>query len=368
MGVDWKAGFEIELVAPKGKSRLDLAKRVAQRTGGTIRRTFHAQAELSSIEGKPTFQNLTPGFDVIDDGGRLIARFVDDLTLIEGFDLEAPALPGWYRIVTDDGRLISLIEANCDPDAAQADVLEPVAALFRSALERHSSGMVKVSDGKGSSVAIAAELSAERERGCEIVTPPIIDNHADVLAALLADAVAEGFSVPLEAALHIHFDAVPLLSAPTIARLVTALDRFSEELKDLVGTNPNCRRLGLWPDALIDLVEDEDFLALDWPDARRALQELRLTKFCDFNLLNIAQAVKGKHTFEVRILPVSLVADEIVAQAALFAAILRWAADGAEDLPDDLSGFLEMLPLAPADRARWIGETDSQSVGLAARG
>lgn len=369
MPLDWKTGFEIELVLPKGKSRLDLAHRVAARTGGTIHRVFHAQAELSSIEDKPTFQNLTPGFEVVGVDGQMIARFVDDLTLLDGFDLKAPPLPGWYRIVTDDGRLVSLIEANCDPDAGMETVLEPLAAMFGTALEFHTSGMNKVSDRKGSSVAIAAELSGERERGCEIVTAPIAANHAEVLAALIDDALAEGCIVPLEAALHIHYDAAPLLSARTIARLVNALDRHGEALKDRLGTNLNCRRLGRWPDDLIDLVADEAFLAMDWPEARRALQGLALTKFCDFNLLNIAQAVKGKHTFEVRILPVSLDAREIVAQAELLAAILDWAIapDGA-DAAEDLDVFIGNLPLPPDAIARWSGTISSRGTEQAERG
>jgi hypothetical protein len=368
MSLEWKTGFEIELVMPKGKSRLDLARRVAARTGGTIHRIFHAQAELSSIEGKPTFQNLTPGFEVVGSDGQMIARFVDDLTLLDGFDLNAPPLPGWYRIVTDDSRLVSLIEAGCDPDAGMETVLEPLAAMFGTALEHHSSGMAKVSDRKGSSVAIVAELSGERERGCEIVTAPIASNHAQALAALIDDAMAEGLTVPLEAALHIHYDAAPLLSARTISRLVTVLDRHGEALKDRVGTNPNCRRLGLWPDDLIDLVADEEFLAMDWPEARRALQDLALTKFCDFNLLNIAQAAKGKHTFEVRILPVSLDAGEIVAQAELFAAILDWAiAPDDRDLAEDFETFIGNLPLPPDAIARWGGTIDSGGGGQAAR-
>lgn len=353
---------------PKGKSRLDLARRVAARTGGMIHRVFHAQAELSSVKGKPAFQNLTPGFEVVGADGRMIARFVDDLTLLDGFDLHAPPLPGWYRIVTDESRLVSLIEAGCDPADGMETVLEPLARMFGTALERHPSGMNKVSDRKGSSVAIAAELSADRERGCEIVTPPIEANHAEVLAALIDDALAESCTVPLEAALHIHYDAAPLLSARTLVRLISALELHGEALKDMVGTNPNCRRLGSWPDDLIDLVADEEFLAMDWPEARRALQDLALTKFCDFNLLNIAQAAKGKHTFEVRILPVSLEVREIMAQAELFAAILDWAiAPGEDDLAEDFEAFIGNLPLPPDANARWGGDMGSRGAGQAAR-
>ena len=285
-----------------------------------------------------------------------MAQFVDDLTLVDGLDQKAPSLPGWLRIVSDDSRLVSLLIENCDPDAPLESVLEPIAELFGVDPERHASGLVRVQDRHGSTVAIAATMPGERERGCEVITPPIERDHERVLAVLLEDAVAEGFMVPQEGAVHIHYDATPLLSAPVIARLVQALEIHGEALKDLVGTNPHCRRLGPWPDALIDLVEDEDFLALDWPAARKALGEVELSKYCDFNLLNIANAAKLKHTFEVRILPVSLDAAVIVAQAELFAAILTFAV--APDRPAiaaSFDKFLKNLPLSQTAKARWIG-------------
>jgi hypothetical protein len=356
MGLDWKTGFEIELIAPRGKSRLDLARRVAARTGGTIERFFHAQQELSRVDGKPTFHNLTLAFAVKDREGRPVASFVDDLTLVDGLDQQASSMPGWYRMVTDDIRLVSLLLHNCDPNAELGAVLEPIGVIFGAGIETHPSGMVKVSDQRGASVAIATAMPGERERGCEIVTPPLIRDHAAALEALLADARAEGFGIPLEGALHIHFDAEPLLSASVIARLVTGLDRHDEALKDMVGTNPECRRLGPWPDALLDLVEDDDFVALEWPDARKALSQVGLSKFCDFNLVNIAQDARTKHTFEVRVLPVSLDAEEIVAQAALFASILDWARmPGGPDAGDSIEEFIGNLPLTPQEKARWIG-------------
>lgn len=356
MVLGWKTGFEIELLAPKGKSRLDLARQVADRVGGTVRRIFTAQAELSAVKGKPTFQNLTPGFAVEDADGALVAQFVDDLTLVDGLDQKASSLEGWLRIVSDDSRLISLLMENCDPEAPLGRVLDPIAALFGVESEPHASGLVRVRDRYGSTIAIAAKLPGERERGCEIITPPIEQDHEQALALILADAVAAGFLIPQEGAIHVHFDATPLLSASAIARLVQALELHGESLKNLVGTNPHCRRLGPWPDGLIALVEDTGFLKLDWPLARKALGELELSKYCDFNLLNIAKAATHKHTFEVRILPVCLDAAVIVAQAELFASILAFAAtsDGPELAPS-FDVFVKNLPLSPRAKARWTG-------------
>lgn len=169
--VGWKTGFEIELLAPRGRSRRDLALRVAERHGGGVARFFHPQSEPSKVKGSPTFENLTPGFEARDRDGRPLARFVDDVTLQAGLARKAAALDGWYRIVSDDTRLLRLVMRQCDPDAPLDRVLSPIAALFGTQPETHASGMVKVADERGVSVAIAAPLPGERERTCEIVTP-----------------------------------------------------------------------------------------------------------------------------------------------------------------------------------------------------
>lgn len=362
MALEWKTGFEIELLAPRGRSRLDLARRVADRHGGQVRRFFHPQAELASVKGKPVFENLTPGFEVLDGLGKPVARFVDDLTLLDGLDQTAPSLPAWYRLVTDDRRLVSLLLHNCDPDAALSEVLVPIASLFGSALERHESGMVKVSDERGASIAIGSGLPGERERGCEIVTPPIESLHLETLDDLLADARREACTIPLEAATHVHFDATPLRTAVTIARLVNVLGLHGTFLKKLVGSNPNCRRLGNWPDALFALVNQDGFQDLDWPAARKELANVGLVKFCDFNLLNIATENKVKHTFEVRVLPVSFETASIIRQAELFAGILRWCVDGR--LPDratddDYSQFWRDLPMSMGEGSIGLAGEDS---------
>jgi hypothetical protein len=171
---------------------------------------------------------------------------------------------------------------------------------------------------------------------------------------LLEDAIAEGFAVPHEGATHIHFDATPLLSARAIAALVETLWRFGDDLKRLVGANPACVRLGRWPETLPALVRDPKFLGAEWPAARAMLAELGLTKYCDFNLFNIATEMPGKHTFEVRILPVWLEAEPLLDAAALFEALLRRCCDGAvTPLPNTVAELIDCLPLAPDVAQRW---------------
>lgn len=356
MTPNWRVGIEVELLAPRGRSRLDLAIRIARAHGGSIRRFFHPQSEPSEVADKPSFENLTPGFEVRDAEGRTVACLVDDLTLQHGLDRAAPAQPGWHRIVTDDGRLLRLIDRHCGPDASLDQVLLPIATLFGTTAQRHPSGMVRISDDRGISVAIAAPLPGQRERGCEIVTPPLSDDQPGALAGLLDAARGEGFTLPREGATHIHFDAAPLLSAATVARLVTILVVHGTTLKRLAGTNPHCLRLGAWPDALHAVVAQPGFAALDWVAARQALATVGLEKFCDFNLLNVATASAAKHTFEVRVLPASLDAGDIIAAAELFAAVLTWCVDPHDRsarLPDTLPDLIAVLPLPPHARKLW---------------
>jgi len=316
------------------------------------------------VEGSPLFENLTQGFEALDGDSRPLARFVDDVTLQAGLDREAAPLPGWHRIVTDDGRLLRLIMRYCDADAPVDRVLLPMADLFGTKADMHASGMVKVSDDRGVSVAIAAPLPGERERACEIVTPPLVDDQESVLELLLGEARVAGFFLPLEGATHIHFDATPLMSAGALANLVTVLSKHGEALKRLVGTNPNCIRLGKWPDQLAALVATPGFAALDWPAVRNELSVVGLQKFCDFNLLNMATANSAKHTFEVRILPASLEPKLIIEAAELFTALLHWCVEQTGDvcIPDDLEELLAAVPLRPLARVRWLRSARSRPV------
>ena len=149
-----------------------------------------------------------------------------------------------------------------------------------------------------------------------MITPPIETDHLDRLEILLELARSLGFGIPAEGAIHIHFDAAPLCAAPTVANLVTLLGVHGETLKQELGTNPRCRRLGAWPQELFALVASPGFISLEWEEAREQLAQLNLTKYCDFNLRNLIHPVPDKYTFEVRILPIWLDGQKIVEAAA----------------------------------------------------
>lgn len=341
-----RIGFEIELLAPRGKSRLDLATALAESHGGTVRRIFHPQAEQSKAANTPFFENLTLGFRVENEGGETIAHCVDDFTLQDDLEKKAAPVPGWFRVVSDDARFLRLAMLHADPEKPLSELLDPVADLFGVEVHHGTNGMVRVADSAGSPIVLGALLPGERERPCELISAPIEGDHFSKLESLLKPARELEFEIPAEAALHLHFDASPLCSASTIANLVRFLDQHGEALKSALKTNSRCRRLGGWPAGLIELVNQPAFASLNWEEAKTFLQQLKLTKYCDFNLRNIAFDVPGKHTFEVRILPVSRDAGEILGMAVVFHSILEWAKGEQgtlRDVPSDPVPFLDSI-------------------------
>ncbi|MCJ8278636.1 MAG: amidoligase family protein, partial [Rivularia sp. ALOHA_DT_140] len=198
--LNWKIGCEIELLAPQGLSRKDLADSIARANNGTVNRIFYPQSEPSQVPGTPLFHNLTLGFEVIDKQGNLIAKCVDDLTIQDDLNKSIQSKPGWYRIVSDDTRFLQLITHQASAEKNRTEVLQPIADLFGTVTEQNSEGMVRVTDNTGNPIAIAALLPGERERPCELITPPIDTNHQEKLEVILKTARLLNFTVPMEGA------------------------------------------------------------------------------------------------------------------------------------------------------------------------
>lgn len=364
----WKTGFEIELLAPLGRSRLDLANAISNNVPGSkVVPSFLPQAEISLVENAPVFENLTLAYDVLDADGARIVCCGDDLTLQNGLESAAPPKPGWYRIVGDDPRLLRLIMRHADPGAPLDTILEPIAKLFGTKLEHFENGMVRLADPYGAPIAMAAPLPGERERPCEIITPPLTSDHGTHLSVLLEPAKELGFTVPSEAALHVHYDATDLCEPRIFANLIRVFDQYGEALKELVETNPNCRRLGSWPDELKALVFHPQFTELSWEEARAELIEIPITKFVDFNVCNMVFLPPNKHTFEVRILPVSLDVEKTLLGAALFEALLNYAikleTPQSEAMPVGLSELIEKLPLEENANRHWQNVCQQKGLG-----
>src|SRR5580698_6342990 len=112
-----RAGFELELLAPRGASRRTLAVELAGRVGGTVRTVWHEDSEptpVAALGGR--FLHLTQGFLVLRPDGSELCTLVDDVTIRAGLDPKAPPPDAsWFRILTDEPRMLHLIARNSDP-------------------------------------------------------------------------------------------------------------------------------------------------------------------------------------------------------------------------------------------------------------
>lgn len=317
-----RVGFEIELLAPRGSSRADLASAIAAAVGGTTAPVFHRDSEPSAVPGMGSFRHLTRGFAVLHADGSPVCSVVDDITIVADLDVRAAPLPGWHRIVTDDPRLLNLLARVCDPAAGVEDVLRPVAALFGTEVVRAGGAIHKVSDRDGTSVAMAAPLPGERHRPAEVITAPLEREHGAALERLLAPARELGCTVPAEAAVHLHFDAAPFRTPAAFANVIALFSGWRAALWSLFGTNPACRRLAPPPQALVDLVDGLRELG-SWEEVRTAVAAVELTKFCDVNLLHVVRHPPERDTLEVRILPGAATAEAVLRHAAVVEGLLH---------------------------------------------
>ena len=362
--LNWRCGFEVELLAPPGRTRADLAELLATAHGGIVRRVLHADSEPSLVAGKPVFQNLTLGFEALDATGGLVVRCVDDLTLQHDLDRQAAPRAGWWRVVSDDERLIRILARYLDAAAELPAALDALPAALGVSIDAHEGGVFRILDSARAPLGLAAPLPGERERPCELVTPPIEAAHGARLETLLAAARHLGFKRPLEGATHVHFDAAALCDARVLANLVALLTHRALQLRVLCGTPPTFRRVGGLSPAVLHCIFAPDFAELPWATARARVAAAEPSKYCDYNLKNLAHARADRHTFEVRIFPTYLDAAPIVAAAGLFEGLLRRCLDGPPvrvRMPAPFSlrsalRLLDELPLAPDLRAHWRAE------------
>jgi hypothetical protein len=341
-----RIGFEIELMAPPGRSRRSLAYDLAGRIGGRIRPVWHHDSEPSLVPGLGRFLHLTHGFEVSRADGSPLCTLVDDITLTDGLEPRTPAPPGWYRILSDDARLLSLIGARCDPGAPIERVLDPIAELWGSASEVIGD-VVRLDDPEGVTIALVAPPGAERERPCEIVTPPLAGNHAEALEELLEPARELGFTVPNEAAVHLHLDGAPFRDPRTLANVVLLFAHYRDGLRELLQTNPACRRLAPLPAQLV-AAASAGTPGLD--ELRKAADEGELTKYFDVNLTQLLTDRPLRDTLEIRVLPGAITASEIVHRAALVELLL----DRCEDP--------EPFPVAPTGDVSALMEIAAESL------
>lgn len=344
-----RTGFEIELMAPPGVSRRTLATDLAGRCGGSVRSVWHHDSEPSLVPGLGRFLHLTQGFEVLRPDGSQLCTLVDDITLLAGLDAKAPPLPGWFRVLTDDSRLLRLIARHSDPGGTIETALDGVATLWGSDVQKHGT-IYRLNDSADATIALASPMGGERERPCEIVTPPLASNHFEALEELLAPARELGFTVPFEAAVHLHVDGGPFREPHALANLVRLFAYWREPLRTVLRTNPGCRRLAPLPGPLVDAVQGIP----GYGDLQAAATAGELNKYFDVNLTQLLTDTFVRDTVEIRILPGAISAGPILDQAALVELLLDRCVDPApipvSSGPGDVEGLLELAAEALAAR------------------
>jgi hypothetical protein len=313
-----RTGFEIELLAPVGSSRRELARELAARRGGQVRPVWHHDSEPSLVPGLGRFLHLTQGFEVVDAEGALVCTVVDDVTLVADLDQRTRPVAGWYRVLTDDARLLRLLAARIDPGAPIEESLDPIAALWGVRVNRHNE-VLQLDDSAGATIALAAPQGGGRERGSEVITPPLTADHEAAIDDLLRVARDLGFVVPTEAAVHVHLDGAPFRSAPALANVVRLFGLWRPALHSLLGTNPACRRLGPLPAPLVQATAGTP----SYEELRAAATAGGITKFFDVNLTALFAKNPPRDTLEVRILPGAIDARDVVRGAAIVEALLE---------------------------------------------
>lgn len=337
-----RLGIEAELLAPPGSSRQVLADELAGGHDGTAVPVWHVDSEPSLVPGMGTFLHLSRGFEVQDGTGQEVCRLVDDITIRADLRPAAPD-PRWFRVLSDDARLLRLVSQHCAAGADLEEVLDPLAQVFGAQVGVHGA-IRSVRDGAGATVAMAAAQPGERERVCEVVTTVLADDHRSRLDRLLAPARALGFMVPAEAAVHVHLDAEPFRHVAALRNVVRLFSGWREQLRSALGTNPACTRLGPVPAAMVDLVE-QPWGESDLGTVLARAQDTGLTKFADVNLTRVVTTTTDRNTLEVRILPGSIDTDEILAGVALVQRLLTRCLDPAPLPAPDAPGHRAVLDL-----------------------
>jgi hypothetical protein len=317
-----RTGFEVELLAPAGLSRRTLALELARRHGGSVHPVWHHDSEPSLVPGLGQFRHLTQGFEVRRADGDLLATLVDDVTLLADLDPRVGPAAGWHRILTDDPRLLSLLAEHSDPGGTEHTALDAAAALWRVEVERHGD-VYRLGDRRGATIALATGQGGERERPCEVITPPLAVDHAQALDDLLGPARELGFTVPTEAAVHVHLDGAPFHQPAALANVIRLFAYWRETLRAVLQTNPNCRRLALLPAELLSAVEGKPSYA----ELQQAATAGGLTKFFDVNLTQLLTDTPFRDTIEVRILPGAIDTEIILENAGLIELLLERCLD-----------------------------------------
>jgi hypothetical protein len=333
-----RTGFELELLAPSGLTRFDFAHALAEELDGRVRYGLKYISE-GLYRPRTPICDLTPSAVVEDNKGRALFSLVDDVTIKDNLHGGAPTLPGFFRVVLDDLRMALWLENKAlGVEPNPHSLLLPLLYTFDGQILGQGQGEAKheahraVVDPWGNTLAVVALYPGERERVCEVVTAPLSrEERREAVELVLGVAKKLDFSIPREAALHLHFDAGPWKESRRLRTLITEVTSLRKLLLKDLQPNPHCTRLGPFDYALVRAAQshpdDEDFAALC-----ERIEGEKPTKYVDVNILGVIRERPKQPTLEFRCLPMTLDADELFGKV-----------DNVEGLLTDLAELADVI-------------------------
>lgn len=296
-------GLELELLTPKGHTRVSFARVLARRVKGRVEFGFKYFSEGTLPGGRPLCR-LSLAARVVERDGRVLARLVDDNTIRDGL----PAKPAGRTLhATDDLRLALLAERRCWSDSEDAR-LEQLEALFEGFVEDGT-----LHDAFGNPLVITMNEPRSWHRVCEVVTRPLDGNRErrSLVDAVLSTAKALGCTLPSTAALHAHYDAAPWRDVKRLSRLVVEHAAHRDAWWAALSPNPGCLKLAPFPADVVRVAQQPGRVGFSTFAA--ALRLAGATKACDLNVLGVIEPHPRQPTLEVRCLPMSLEPDAVLA-------------------------------------------------------
>jgi hypothetical protein len=338
-GPDSLTGFELELICPRQQTRQTLAAALAKELGGDVVVGLKQHAFALDAPGPRSAGAASAAAEASDLALAFRTRdfeIVDDLTLQDGLDDNAPTPTGLYRVVIDDHRLATLCERVCEAATTNADdVLRNYLDIFRARLASPgASGAADPThrvarDPRGRAIAVTAAYAGDRMRAAEIVLRPLKrDERAAMLTRVLAVVRDFGCTIPREAALHVHVDAQPWQSTARLRRLILDADAARDILHREWKPPAGAKRLGRTDADVLALVEKTP-LDTPFPIFAEALLLAGTKKFVDINVLGALPWAR-QPTIEVRCLPMSLDPAPILALVDEVEDFLRGIASSAD--------------------------------------
>ncbi len=297
MRFDCATGLELELVLPKGATRLDLLEALAKALGGSV----------------------------------------------EPFDfLTAVPLPE----AASPEELSALIESTRrHHQAREARLSDGVFVLA------HRAGVVLTSTGEPILSVVHDNTLNGGERVAEIVTVPFTRDGMPFIAEICRLLAAiDGVSLPEGAAVHVHADATQVMAAKPIARLVTLYETYEPTLRAWCKTSKKMKSAGPLPVKLADELRALASRAASYEAVVAVLRTHVKHSRYGLNLNNLANQDPNKHTVELKLPSATLDAERVSALRELFVAMVGFAvaetAMPETNSPQALALLLGVEPLA----------------------